>query len=101
MMQLLLHVLLLLLLAYTMAENIFDFSVEDAQGQLVPLSKFQDSRVILIVNTASYCGYTVSNYEQLQDLYSRLHPKGLEILAFPCIHLCCTTVVCSSPTLNL
>ena len=78
--------LLLLLLSYALAESIFDFSVEDGRGELVPLSKFQDSKVILIVNTASYCGYTVSNYEQLQDMYSRLHPKGLEILAFPCVH---------------
>jgi glutathione peroxidase len=46
--------------------------------------KYSSSKVILVVNTASFCGYTQRNYKQLQDIYTRLHPQGLEILAFPC-----------------
>ena len=93
----LVSLLLLVLVSYAFAESIFDFSVEDAHGNLVPLSRYQDSKVILIVNTASYCGYTVSNYEQLQEMYSRLHPKGLEILAFPCTIYDMKEVVLNTP----
>lgn len=38
----------------------------------------------VIVNVASNCGYTYTNYRELTEMYDRLNPKGLEILAFPC-----------------
>ena len=62
--------------------TIYDFNVEDAQGNQVPLSKYQ-GKLILVVNTASKCGFT-PQYKDLQELYSTWHAKGLEILAFPC-----------------
>jgi glutathione peroxidase len=47
----------------------------------VSLNKFR-GKVLLLVNTASRCGYT-PQYEQLQQLYEQYQPRGLEILAFP------------------
>jgi len=41
-------------------------------------------KVVLVVNVASLCGLTDANYKQLSEMYDRLHPQGLEILAFPC-----------------
>ena len=41
-------------------------------------------KVVLVVNVASLCGLTDSNYKQLAEIYDRLHDSGLEILAFPC-----------------
>lgn len=40
--------------------------------------------MLLVVNVASECGLTESNYKQLNDLYSRYAAKGLRIAAFPC-----------------
>jgi len=37
----------------------------------------------LVVNVASNCGHTYSNYRQLREMYDSLHDRGLEILAFP------------------
>lgn len=39
---------------------------------------------MLVVNVASKCGFTVSNYTQLSQLYEKYHERGLRILAFPC-----------------
>ena len=59
-----------------------DFSVRDAQGQWVPLSKY-DGQVVLAVNTASACGFT-PQYGELQTLHERYFERGLRIVAFPC-----------------
>lgn len=61
---------------------IYDFKVKDSRGNEVGLDSYK-SKVILIVNTASKCGFT-PQYEELQELYDLYHDKGLEILAFPC-----------------
>jgi glutathione peroxidase len=43
-----------------------------------------DKKLLIIVNTASFCGYTAPNYSQLVELHEKYKYKGLEILAFPC-----------------
>ncbi|XP_051129990.1 probable phospholipid hydroperoxide glutathione peroxidase [Andrographis paniculata] len=64
-------------------KTIHDFTVKDIDGKDISLSKFKD-RVLLIVNVASQCGLTSSNYKELTHLYEKYKPQGLEILAFPC-----------------
>ena len=62
--------------------SIYDFSVEDITGKEVTLDKYR-GKAMLIVNTASKCGFT-PQYKGLEELYEKLHGKGLEILGFPC-----------------
>ncbi|HQR12006.1 MAG TPA: glutathione peroxidase [Casimicrobiaceae bacterium] len=62
--------------------SIYDFSVTDIHGKQVKLDKYKD-RVMLVVNTASNCGFT-PQYKGLEALYEKYHGKGLEILGFPC-----------------
>jgi glutathione peroxidase len=64
-------------------QSIFEFSVQDSEGEEIALSTYSDKKVIIIVNVASNCGYTYSNYRGLVDLYDKYKDKGLEILAFP------------------
>ncbi|KAK7242977.1 hypothetical protein RIF29_37759 [Crotalaria pallida] len=63
--------------------SIHEFTVKDAKGKEVSLSNFR-GKLLLVVNVASKCGYTNSNYTQLTQLYSKYKDKGFEILAFPC-----------------
>ena len=62
--------------------TIYDFSVKDINGQEVLLKAFE-GKVILIVNTATGCGFT-PQYTGLQKLYNDFHNKGFEIFDFPC-----------------
>lgn len=62
--------------------GIYDFTVEDQQGNSVSLADYKD-RVLLVVNTATECGFTPT-YAQLEEMYGSLHECGLEILDFPC-----------------
>lgn len=64
-------------------KTIYDFTVKDIDKKDVNLSKFK-GKVLLIVNVASRCGLTSSNYSELSHLYDKFKNKGLEVLAFPC-----------------
>ncbi|XP_022858372.1 putative glutathione peroxidase 7, chloroplastic [Olea europaea var. sylvestris] len=64
-------------------KSIHDFTVKDVDGKEVSLSKFK-GKVLLIVNVASKCGLTSSNYTELSHLYEKYKTQGFEILAFPC-----------------
>jgi len=62
--------------------NAYDFTVKTRKGKDVALSEFR-GKVLLIVNTATGCGFT-PQYKELQEIYDADHDKGLEILDFPC-----------------
>ena len=61
--------------------TIYDFSVKDREGKVVSLSEYK-GKVLLIVNTATGCGFT-PHYEPLEDMYKDLRDSGFEILDFP------------------
>uniref|UniRef100_A0A7E4VBF8 Glutathione peroxidase n=1 Tax=Panagrellus redivivus TaxID=6233 RepID=A0A7E4VBF8_PANRE len=63
--------------------TIYQFTVKDSDGADVSLEKYR-GKVVLIVNVASACGLTDSNYKQLKELLDTYHERGLEIAAFPC-----------------
>lgn len=65
-----------------MAQNVYDFTVKDRKGNDVSLSEYK-GKVLLIVNTATKCGFT-PQYGELEALYKDYKDKGLEILDFPC-----------------
>ncbi len=65
-----------------MSESIYDFTVRDIAGQERPMADYR-GKVLLIVNTASKCGFT-PQFEGLQQLYSDLKDQGFEVLGFPC-----------------
>ena len=62
--------------------NIYDYSVKAQDGSEVSLADYQ-GKILLIVNTATGCGFT-PQYDGLQDLYEKYQSQGLEILDFPC-----------------
>jgi glutathione peroxidase len=62
--------------------SFFDFKVNDLYERAVPLSRFR-GQVLLVVNTASHCGFT-PQYAGLNQLHRELAPRGFSVLAFPC-----------------
>ena len=62
--------------------TVYDFKAKTLAGDEIPLSNFR-GQVLLIVNTASKCGFT-PQYEGLEKLYEKLHGEGLTVLGFPC-----------------
>jgi glutathione peroxidase len=62
--------------------GIYDFTAQSLAGEVVPLRQFE-GRVLLIVNTASACGFT-PQYKGLEELYRALSPRGFSVLGFPC-----------------
>ncbi|XP_064964984.1 probable phospholipid hydroperoxide glutathione peroxidase 6, mitochondrial [Musa acuminata AAA Group] len=63
--------------------SIHDFTVKDARGNDVDLGTYK-GKALLIVNVASQCGLTNSNYTELSQLYEKYKNNDFEILAFPC-----------------
>ena len=62
--------------------TLYDFTMRDLQGRDVPLADFR-GQVLLIVNTASKCGFT-PQYEGLEALYRDYRDRGFTVLGFPC-----------------
>ena len=62
--------------------SVYDFKVLDQMGQEVSLDKYK-GKVLLIVNTATKCGFT-PQYDALEKMYEELKDHGFEILDFPC-----------------
>ena len=62
--------------------TVYDFTVKDRAGNDVSLKDYE-GKVLLIVNTATGCGFT-PHYEPLEAMYKELKDKGFEILDFPC-----------------
>jgi len=62
--------------------NVYDFTAETLDGAPVPLSAWR-GQVMLIVNTASKCGFT-PQYEGLEALHRKYGDRGLVVLGFPC-----------------
>jgi len=66
----------------TAAGSLYEISAELLDGTPLRLSHFE-GRVLLIVNTASKCGFT-PQYAALEQLYTQYHDRGFEVLGFPC-----------------
>jgi glutathione peroxidase len=64
------------------AGGALNFQVQDIDGKTVDLAKAHQGKVLLIVNTASQCGYT-PQYKGLEAAYNKYKAKGFEVLAFP------------------
>jgi glutathione peroxidase len=62
--------------------GIYDFSAQSLAGEQVALKQFE-GQVLLIVNTASACGFT-PQYKGLEELHRKLSPRGFAVLGFPC-----------------
>ncbi|GAB2682912.1 glutathione peroxidase [Aliiglaciecola sp. 3_MG-2023] len=65
-----------------MSDSIYDFQMPMSSGEVKDFSDYK-GKVLLIVNTASKCGFT-PQYDGLQGLYKKYKTQGLEILGFPC-----------------
>ncbi|TQD89999.1 hypothetical protein C1H46_024403 [Malus baccata] len=64
-------------------KSIHEFTVKDTRGKEVDLSVYK-GKVVLVVNVASKCGFTDTNYTQLTELYSKYKEK----VSSPCRNLC-------------
>lgn len=65
-----------------MKKSVYEFSVKKNDGSTTTLEEYR-GKVLLIVNTASRCGFT-PQYEGLEALRKQYHERGFEVLAFPC-----------------
>lgn len=65
-----------------MSESIYDIDVQTLDGETKSMREYE-GKVLLIVNTASQCGFT-PQYAGLEELHEKLGPRGLAVLGFPC-----------------
>lgn len=65
-----------------MKMNVYQFKAKTIKGKEVSLEEFS-GKVLLIVNTASECGFT-PQYAELQEIYNQYQDKGFSVLGFPC-----------------
>jgi glutathione peroxidase len=63
-------------------KSLYDFELMTQGGKVVPMCDFK-GKVVLVVNTASKCGFT-PQYEELQSLYAKYGERGLEVVDIPC-----------------
>ncbi len=59
----------------------YDFKIESISGEIINFNKFKN-KVVLVVNTASYCGFT-KQYNELQNLWDKYKSRGLIVLGIP------------------
>ena len=69
-------------LALNAQNSVYDFKVADLEENIVSLDTYK-GKVLLIVNTATKCGFT-PQYKELQEIYDKYHAQGFEVLDFPC-----------------
>lgn len=69
------------------SKSIYDLSIRSIMGEVISMERYR-GKVLLIVNVASQCGYTQSNYEGLQKLYERYAAYGLEVCVCVCVVGC-------------
>ncbi|MFC0477993.1 glutathione peroxidase [Robertmurraya beringensis] len=62
--------------------TVYQFEAKKINGEIISLSEYK-GEVLLIVNTASNCGFT-PQYKELQELYEQYKEKGFTVLGFPC-----------------
>lgn len=79
---LLIALLMLSFSSATVGTSVYDFKMKTIDGKEKSLADYK-SKVLLIVNVASECGYT-RQYSDLEKLYETYHAQGLEVLGFPC-----------------
>ena len=79
------QILITLLITFSITtfaqKSVYDFKVKNIKSEIVDLKQYS-GKIILIVNTASKCGYT-PQLQDLQDLYDKYKDSGLVILGFP------------------
>ena len=63
------------------SQTVYEFTLKDIDGKETPLSNYS-GKVLLIVNTASKCGFT-KQYEGLEKLYEKYRDRGVVVLGFP------------------